>query len=220
MFWAKERSEVEVINDTNTEVVNFYQTVQKNYAELHNEIQATLHSREQHRQAVVVYENPAMFFPVKRAWAFWVLASQSFGASLGSGWRYGRSKKVETLIDAKKKRFTEELTKRIEMTQIECADAIKVIKTRDSVDTFFYCDPPYFNANMGHYKGYTEDDFKRLLDTLSTIQGKFMLSSYPSKILKEYSEKYGWRTIHLPKKVRVLRGETRSKAEVVTLNYS
>jgi DNA adenine methylase len=46
LFWAKGKSEVEVINDTNTEVVNFYQTVQKNYAELHNEIQATLHSRE------------------------------------------------------------------------------------------------------------------------------------------------------------------------------
>lgn len=219
LFWAKEKSDVEVVNDTNTEVINFYETLKKNFDALNQEIQATLHSREQHRQAVIMYENPTMFSAVKRAWAFWVLASQSFGASLGSGWRYGRSKKVETLIDTKKKRFTEALSKRIEMTQIECTDALKVIKTRDSDDTFFYCDPPYFNANMGHYKGYTDEDFRRLLDSLATIKGKFMLSSYPSDLLKEYTIKYQWNTFRAPKKIRILGGRTRTKEEVITMNY-
>jgi len=87
VFWAKEPSSVEVINDTNKEVINFYQVAQKEFPALQEEIRATLHSREQHRQAIIVYENPDLFTPVKRAWAFWVLSSQSYSASIACGWR-------------------------------------------------------------------------------------------------------------------------------------
>lgn len=219
LFWAKEKSEVEVINDTNTEVINFYQVINKQYKELEREIQATLHSRKQHNQAVVVYENPEMFSTVKRAWAFWVLSSQSFGASLGSGWRYGRSKKVEWLINTKKLRFTDELQSRLEKTQIECTDALRVIKTRDSRDTFFYCDPPYFNANMGHYKGYSIYDFECLLKTLANIKGKFLLSSYTSPLLTDYIERCGWQSVSLHRKTAILNQRSKDKVEVLTANY-
>lgn len=219
VFWAKEKSPVEVINDTNKEVVNFYQVAQKNYGALAKEIKATLHSREQHRQAVIVYENPDMFMPVKRAWAFWVLSCQSFGASLGCGWRYGRSDKVEKLVSKKRERFTRQIEERLELTQIECNDAIKIIQSRDTENTFFYCDPPYFNANMGHYKGYSEDDFKLLLETLAGIKGKFLLSSYQSELLEEYVKKQDWVTFSIPKKIRVLGGQTQNKAEIITANY-
>ena len=219
VFWAKEKSPVEVINDTNTQVVNFYRVAKVSYPALVKEIKATLHSRLQHTQAKVVYENPEMFSPIKRAWAFWVLSCQSFGASLGSGWRYGRSAKVESLIDGKRKRFTTEIVERLELTQIECTDAIRIIQSRDSENTFFYCDPPYFNANMGHYAGYSLDDFRRLLEALANIKGKFLLSSYPSTLLDEYCKKYHWTTFSIPKKIRILRGDTINKQEILTANY-
>ncbi|HTA26729.1 MAG TPA: DNA adenine methylase, partial [Bacteroidia bacterium] len=48
VFWAKEPSRVEIINDTNAEIVNFYEVTQKNFTALQKEIQATLHSRKRH----------------------------------------------------------------------------------------------------------------------------------------------------------------------------
>ena len=219
VFWAKEPAPVEVINDTNKEVINFYQVVQKDFDSLQKEIQTTLHSREQFRQAVIVYENADMFIPLKRAWAFWVLSCQSFSASIATGWRYGRSKKVETLIDKKRQSFTAEIKERLELTQIECNDAIKVIQSRDTPDTFFYCDPPYFNANMGHYDGYSKQDFTDLLETLSHVQGKFLLSSYPSDILTEYTKRYGWKTSLVHRNLGMKREGARSKTEVLTMNY-
>lgn len=219
VFWAKEKSPVEVINDTNKEVVNFYEVSQKNYSALVKEIRATLHSREQHRQAVIVYQNPEMFTPVKRAWAFWILSCQSFSASLGSGWRYGRSNKVENLVAKKRDRFTKAVVERLGQTQIERNDAVQVISSRDTEQTFFYCDPPYFNANMGHYKGYTKEDFTKLLETLAGIKGRFLLSSYQSDILQKYVQQFGWHSISVPKKVRILHGVTRHKEEVLTANY-
>ena len=56
----------------------------------------------------------------------------------------------------KKLAFTDAIKDRLEMVDIENNDALQVIKSRDTVDSFFYCDPPYFNSDMGHYKGYTE----------------------------------------------------------------
>ena len=219
VFWAKEPSPVEVINDTNKEVINFYQVVQKDFDLLQQEIQATLHSREQFRQAVIVYQNADMFTPLKRAWALWVLSCQSFSASLATGWRYGKSKKVESQVNKKRQNFTAEIKVRLELTQIECNDAIKVIQSRDTPDTFFYCDPPYFNANMGHYDRYTKQDFTDLLEALSHVQGKFLLSSYPSDILTEYTKRYGWKTSLVHRKLGMKREGARNKTEVLTINY-
>jgi DNA adenine methylase len=218
-LWAKEPSPVEVINDTNKEVINFYQVAQKEFPALQEEIRATLHSREQHRQAIIVYENPDLFTPVKRAWAFWVLSCQSYSASIACGWRYGRSKKVESLISKKRDNFIATIRERLELTQIECNDAIRVIESRDTPDTFFYCDPPYFNANMGHYGGYSRQDFANLLNTLANIKGKFLLSSYPSDLLKEYTQKQGWKTFVIHRKLGMRKEGERNKTEVLTMNY-
>jgi DNA adenine methylase len=76
--------------------------------------------------------------------------------------------------------------------QSECTDALKIIKSRDHENSFFYCDPPYFNSDMGHYDGYSEQDFENLLSLLAKIKGKFLLSAYPSGILARYVKQFGW----------------------------
>jgi DNA adenine methylase len=82
VFWAKEHSEVEVINDLNSEVINFYATMQTQFEALYELIQATLQSRKQHSDAGVIYKNPHLFSNVDRAWAFWVQCNQSFSAKI------------------------------------------------------------------------------------------------------------------------------------------
>ncbi|WP_252722939.1 DNA adenine methylase [Treponema phagedenis] len=88
VLFAKEPSQAEVINDTNAEIINFYQVVQEDFPALQKEIMKTLHSREMHRHAKIIYENPDMFDTVKRAWAVWVQANMSFGNSIGTGFAY------------------------------------------------------------------------------------------------------------------------------------
>ena len=48
---------LEVINDINGELINFYKVLQDDFPALQKEICATLHSRTTHRHAQVVYEN-------------------------------------------------------------------------------------------------------------------------------------------------------------------
>ncbi|MBX2925940.1 MAG: DNA adenine methylase [Chitinophagaceae bacterium] len=120
-----------------------------------------------------------------------------------------------------KTEFTELYNRRLEKVQLENADALYIIQSRDSKESFFYCDPPYFNSNMGHYKGYTKMNFEDLLQLLSTIDGKFLLSSYPSKLLEEYTLKQCWSTLKFEQavSVNVKAAGDKKKIEVLTANY-
>lgn len=109
---------------------------------------------------------------------------------------------------------------KLQNVQLECADALYIIHARDREDSFFYVDPPYYNSNMGHYDGYSINDYEELLQTLSNIKGKFMLSSYPSQILTQYTKQYGWKTKSFDSKVSVnVKAKRKIKTEVLTMNY-
>lgn len=218
LFFAKPPSEIEVINDTNGEVVIFFKVVQTQFKELEKEIKATLHSRQLWKKARVVYENPEMFTDVKRAWAFWTLANQGF-AGLLTSWSFGKDDSKEDSVAKKREDFSKMYADRLKKVQIECNDAVRVIKLRDYNKAFFYCDPPYINTHQGHYKGYMEADYKRLLDALTKIKGKFILSSYPNPILKTYIRKYKWNIHSVTKKVAVTKLTDKVKTEMMVFNY-
>lgn len=61
MFWKKEPSAVEVINDVNMNVVNFYKVLQNQFEELFVKIKETLHSRATYKQALLIYNCPWLF---------------------------------------------------------------------------------------------------------------------------------------------------------------
>lgn len=222
IFFAKRPSEVEVLNDTNGELMNFYRVVQQQYEALYDEIRVTLHSRDLHRQAWVVYNNPDMFGEVKRAWAVWILCTQSFGSMIDGGWGYDiATDTVAQKIRNKVENFTRQLTRRLQHCQLECTDALKIIKVRDSQRSFFYCDPPYFNSDCGHYDGYSEQDFENLLHLLTKIKGRFLLSAYPSQVLARYVKHNGWaeNAIVQPIAVNAKNKKQKLKTEMLVANY-
>jgi len=218
LFFAKPASEVEVINDTNGEVMVFFRVVQTKFKELQKEIKSTLHSRQLWKKARVVYENPEMFSDVKRAWAFWTLANQGFAGMITS-WGFGKDDAKEDSLARKRDDFSKIYADRLKKVQIECNDAIRVIQLRDYNKAFFYCDPPYINTHQGHYKGYGEADYIRLLDALVKIKGKFLLSSYPNAILKKYIKKHKWNIQSVTKKIAVTKLTDKVKTEVMVFNY-
>lgn len=222
VFFMKPPSRVEVLNDTNGELMNFYKVMRDQFRKLQIEIRKTLHSRDAHRQAIVVYNNPDMFDKVKRAWAVWVLCAQGFASKMNGPWGYDKTDNTTSKrIANKRDNFQAHYLNRLRLVQIEHADALYIIQSRDTKNSFFYCDPPYFNSNMGHYKGYTEADFEALLRLLSGIKGKFLLSSYPSDILDKYTKKYKWKSRRIEKYVTVNAkgGNQKKKTEVLTANY-
>ncbi len=216
LYFAKEQSEIEFINDLNGEMINFYTVLKRKFPELREEVECTLHSEFQHRQAKDIYSDPLRHKDVLRAWAVWMLSKQSIYSILTNSWRVEIDRNSAKQFQWSKECFTFAYARRLEATSIFSRDALSVIRATDTPTTFHYLDPPYFNSDCGHYKGYSEQDFRNLLDLISKIEGKFLLSSYPSSILSEYVEAQNWRTIEV-EMPRVAGG---TKTEVLTMNYN
>ncbi|MDR1250670.1 MAG: DNA adenine methylase [Treponema sp.] len=222
IFFAKEPSRVEIINDTNGEVINFYEALKRDFPALEREIEISLHSRKQHRQARVVYENPDMFDRIKRAWAIWMLANGSYGCKLDGGFGYDRTGTTSNKLAARRADFNVDYAIRLQRVQIECCDALRIIRSRDTPETFFYLDPPYVGTEMGHYDGYTQMDFDTLLGLLEGIKGKFLLSSFHNVNLADFTRRNGWHTVEFRLASAMTHGgggAVRGKVEVLTASY-
>jgi DNA adenine methylase len=219
IFFSKEPSEVEVINDLNGEIVNFYRILVTDFWRLNELIRATLLSRADYEDAMVVYNHPKLFDPIKRAWAFWVLTNQGYASKIGS-WGYdANGSTMVKKIDGKKVEFTTAIRTRLERTQIECNDAGKVIQSRDSKETFHYVDTPYIGSNMGHYSGYTDDQYRDHLQILARVEGKFLLSGYNSEILDQFIKKHKWHVLTFEKQLSASPNKAKRKIEVLVANY-
>ena len=218
VFFCKPISNVEILNDTNKELMNFYEVMKTNKIELFEEVEKTLYSRSLFNDAWTIYNSPHLFTKVNRAWALWVLSIQGFSGQLSGTWGYDKLKNSTVKKMNNRILELEEAAKRLRNVQIESTDALRVIDSRDTKDSFFYVDPPYFNSDCGHYDGYTEEDFTQLLETLSKIEGKFLLSSYPSEILEKFTSDKGWFTIKKEMNIDAAKS-SRKKIEVLTANY-
>lgn len=233
IYFAKEPSPVEIINDRNNNVINFYKQLKQNHNQLLSEIESTLYSQEEHRFAKNLYTDkikiedmhfsPDQKIKLQKAWAVFVLAHQSFLSIIGGSWNVDLQKSSGKRFTNKKKMMVlNQYGERLENTAIFNDDALYVLKRSDRPEAFHYIDPPYIDTNLGHYKGYSLDDYRNLLEALGEIKGKFLLSSFPSDILAEYSQRFGWntKTIEMNKSASaVSKDGAKTKVEVLTSNY-
>lgn len=221
LFWAKEPAAVEVLNDINGNLINFYKVLKSRFNELETMIKTTLHSREMFDFACVVYDFPQFFDPVTRAWALWVKSKMGFASKLDGTFGYDKtSNSIAKKLGGAKELFTEDLSKRIENTQIECTGALRIIASRDTEETFHFVDPPYINSDCGHYSGtFNLQDFEELLQLLSTVKVKFMLTMFPHAVLNEYVLHYGWRQVEVERTISASKTSRRKQTEVIVMNY-
>lgn len=223
VFFAKEPAESEIINDLNAQVMNFYYVCKTDFEKLKNKVEATVFARSTYSVAMAMYKVPHLFNQIQQAWAFYVATNMGFGCRIGSWGMDKYGKRVKAFIN-KKMNFDESIPKRLERTQIETGNAIQVIKQYDTSDTFHYIDPPYIETNMGHYQGYSISEYKELLNNLTEIKGRFLLSGFPNDILDEFIHKNGWFVLgyNQPKtasKATLGKPRLARKTEVLVANY-
>lgn len=226
VFFRKPKAGIEAINDHNDMLINFYLAAQNSFPELQARIQNTLHSETLYHYAKDIWNGRCEASNIEKAWAVWMITNGSFAGSMHGGWKWcnGTSGSHSGIfIKNKRIEFKDQLRDRLDQVQISCRDALRVIKERDSANTFFYLDPPYPGCVQQHYSGYTHTDLYNLLELLSTIKGKFILSNYWCQTLRYFILKFGWnfQTVELDLKVNHLgRGQKIEKrTEILVYNY-
>ena len=77
-------------------------------------------------------------------------------------------------------------------------DAVKIIGRGDGPRTLYYCDPPYRHETRTTTDEYGQHemqpaDHERLLKMLLIVEGRFLLSGYPSQHYDSFARRCGWR---------------------------
>ena len=82
-----------------------------------------------------------------------------------------------------------ECSRRLADVVVENKDCVDLIRQYDREDAFFYCDPPYYDAEDCYAVGFPKEDHQRLHDALLECQGLVMVSyNYCPFIVDLYKE--------------------------------
>lgn len=173
VYFAKAPSKVEVLNDLDGDLVIFWRIVKHHLPEFLRCLEYTIVSREEfHRESD---QDPKLLTDIQRAVRYFRLQRMGYGGKTRDR-TFGTScMRPNSLNLLKTEETLQETYRRIARTTIEHLDACECILRYDSPETFFYIDPPYWNADF-YAVPFGKEDFHRLRDALSKIQGKFILS--------------------------------------------
>lgn len=173
VFFRKEPSEVEVLNDLDGEIVNFFRVCQQHYEELLRYFRFVVVSRTWFD--LLKATDPATLTDIQRAARYLYLLRNCF-ASLVRSPVYHRnviqppSFNLESLP-----KLIENAHTRLQRVQLEHAPYEEVLRRFDRPTTLFYLDPPYWGRKLYRFN-FDEADFQTLAERLANIRGKFVLS--------------------------------------------
>jgi len=173
VFFGKEKSKVEILNDLDDELVNLFQVVQADREAFVKGVEYLLTSRKLYD--LFKAEDPKALCPCARAVRFFYLIKLTFGARrTGYSFRTGATKPLDFHPDKIIERVRE-VHRRLDGVTIECLPALEVIRRYDRKETFFFVDPPYHNISL-YAHNMSEEDHVALRDALSRVKGRFLLT--------------------------------------------
>lgn len=174
VFFKKEPSKYEVINDLDSDLICFYRVLQNHLEEFLKQFKWLLSSREWFddwkRQQVA-----GGLTDIQRAARYYYLQRLCFGGRV-RGRTFGASPMSRPRINLI--RIEEELSEvhlRLAGVTIEHLSWRSFLKTYDKQDTLFFLDPPYYKAP--YYSHNLElSDYQELAKVLSEIRSDFILT--------------------------------------------
>lgn len=188
---SKSPHPVEVVNDLDDHIVNFFTVLRDEPDELIRRCMLTPNAREEVERART--ELVFVGDPVERARLWWVLKTQTINGRMNSS--YKSSPHTPTTDFASR---LAAVAKRLQHVLIESVDAVQLIHRMDTPDTVFYLDPPYLGSTR--HSGTVYDVDQRgdgfhidLLDTIRNAEGTVILSGYPSPMYDDGLD--GWQRV-------------------------
>lgn len=228
LLFAKPPSAIEVYNDIDEGLVNFWRVVRDpdKYPRLQTLLELTPYSRAEYYECAETWQS--CDDDVERARRWFATARMGFsGQSIGrnAGWKYTVAA-ASTLATSSYLSAIEHLPaihRRLRMVQLDCRDWRVVLTAYDRPDTLFYLDPPYILDTRVGGKRYshelTDNDHHQLTNVLLNIKGMAILSGYASEIYQPL-ETAEWQRIDYNVSASAMKGANERRVESVWLSPS
>lgn len=193
LLFAKEASRIEILNDTDGDLVNLYRCIQNHEkrSKLINLLNETPYSRSVFQSWK--YGNKTTLDDIEKAGRYFFLCKASFAGDVERGGfgipstGTGRNpvQSFRNSIDG-----LDTIAERLRNVCIENLDYADCIKRYDSPESLFYIDCPYYGAKDYYGDTFTEEDHFELSELLHGIKGHAMVSHYANSL---YDDLYkGW----------------------------
>lgn len=214
VFFRKDTSKYEVINDLDSDLITFYRVLQNHLEEFLKQFKWLLASREwfedwKRQQAA------GGLTDIQRAARYYYLQRMCFGGRVLNrtfGTAQLRRPRVNLL------RIEEELSEvhlRLTHVTIENLPWQEFISRYDRAETFFYLDPPYYK--LPYYEHNLElKDFKEMASVLSGIKSRFILSLNDHPDIRKTFKRFKIKPVELKYSVAV--GKRRKAKELIISN--
>ena len=173
VLFHKSPSRVEVLNDVDHEVVNFFRVAQLHAEELVRWLKFAIASRRLHQ--LYKEQDPDGLTDVQRAARFLYLQKNSFGGLTRKHTYHFCVTKPSNFNPERVPDLLRETAVRLSRVQLECRPYQNILTKYDRASTVFYCDPPYIGRSLYRFN-LSDDAFAQLAEHLSTLRGKFLLS--------------------------------------------
>lgn len=219
VFFTKQPSAIETINDLDLDVVNLFSCLRDNPDKLASMIYATPYARYIYDRQF--NEQPDLD-PYEKALGFLIKCWMGHGYRTNGykvGWKndvQGRERAYSLLNWQILPDWVLLEADRLKQAQIECMPAIDLIRRFDYENVFMYVDPPYVLSTRAgkQYKHEMADkDHMELLDVLLDSKAKIMLSGYAHPLYDEKLKE--WKRIEL--KNQSTSGKVTT--EIIWMNY-
>lgn len=202
----KPRSSLEIYNDLDGDVVNFFQVLREREEELIRAIYWTPFAHAEQRLSLEPTDDP-----LERARRLYVRSHLTISgptAQWNCGWRrqkvFSRGRNGLGRMKPAAASFMEtehlyQVAERLRGVIIEESDALEVIRRYDNARAVFYVDPPYVATTRKRWTAsayqheMTDDQHRQLAETLHACRGMVVLSGYDGPL---YQELFGdWRRL-------------------------
>jgi DNA adenine methylase len=222
ILFAKKPSDVEIWNDIDSELVNFYRVIKKTPEVFLNTFDLTLVSRE-------IFEDfrsadPAKMTELERAHRFYYLIMAGWGGELhlpriqtsikdgGHGNRLiGAIKHLRQKIDP--------IHKRLQTVIVEHLDWKQCVERYDREGVFMYLDPPYPDNNCNYRHNMRSiEEHQELIEWMSQAKCKWLLTNYDRPEVHELYGAFNIRKVDFASGMDSEGGQRRNR-EIIVTNY-
>ncbi len=230
---AKKPAPIEVINDLDHEIINFFEQLRKNHKKLCRLISLTPYSREELAQARNGHGNGNVS-KLEKARRFLVSSMMAINGAFGKdegGFSYSDS----FIRDGKEARVSRwynlpdriaKAAERLRNIRVENRDALALVRQYiNRPATLLYLDPPYLGnrANGYEFDAKNEDQneafHKKLLNLANRSKCMVFISGYANDLYSRLlSKKKGWRTKTIEATTRDASGRSHLRTEIVWMN--
>lgn len=222
VLFNKPVSDIETVNDMDSDVVNLFRCIQKDSERLARLVMTTPFSREEYERQFEGCTSTLYASNFQRAAGFLIKCWQGHGFRTNGykvGWKndvVGREKAYALWNWYRLPDWIIDITERLRKVQIENRPALEVIERFNYSQVFMYLDPPYMlgtRSGKQYMHEMTDAEHEELLQMILQSRAKIMISGYETDMYNDYLS--GWEK----KQFSSCAEHGKPRVETVWMNY-